>query len=208
MTAPTLEEAAPRRPIELSTREDEDGQTLQPSLDAERLDEAVRFINRKTILSGLDLAREVGKYILDHFFDGDFQSFTNPSRCQVSGVRCQVSGRPPRPTTQGLEFLWKEVGRKAPQGAGYGSRGAVGSNSGWSAAARGGAALRSADGGRASGPPDRFPPPTLKSSTATRSVPWGGRGPWLWPPSFKKVSRDVRRRTLPVLGDGGGLISP
>ncbi len=60
-------------------------------VDEGKLDEAVNFINRKTILSGLDLAREVGKYILDNFFDGDYQSFVNPSSAKEQSFRALLS---------------------------------------------------------------------------------------------------------------------
>lgn len=57
----------------------EAGQLSGTPIDAEKLDEAVRFIHQTTILSGLDLARDVGRYVPDTFFDGDYASFANPS---------------------------------------------------------------------------------------------------------------------------------
>ncbi len=59
--------------------------------DTPHLDEAVDFINRTTILSGLNLAREVGRYVLDHFFDGDYQSFSDPSRIKEQSFRALLA---------------------------------------------------------------------------------------------------------------------
>lgn len=58
--------------------------TLEP---IPQVDDAVDFINRKIILSGLELAREVGEYILDTFFDGDYKSFADPSRSKDNSFR-------------------------------------------------------------------------------------------------------------------------
>ncbi len=63
----------------------------QALVDEGKLDEAVNFINRKTILSGLDLAREVGQYILDNFFDGDYQKFADPSSAKEGSFRALLS---------------------------------------------------------------------------------------------------------------------
>jgi hypothetical protein len=57
------------------------------ALDGQKIDEAVRFINRKTILTGLELAREIGQYLLDTFFDGDYQSFADTSRSKKTSFR-------------------------------------------------------------------------------------------------------------------------
>jgi len=51
------------------------------------VDEAVRYINERTVLSGLDLARDVGEYILNTFFDGDYAHFANPSRTKPTSFR-------------------------------------------------------------------------------------------------------------------------
>ncbi len=51
------------------------------------VEEAVRYINEKTIFSGLELARDIGDYILRHFFEGDFEKFTNPSRSKALSFR-------------------------------------------------------------------------------------------------------------------------
>ena len=60
-------------------------------VDTEKVDAAVRYINERTIQSGLDLAREVGDYVLETFFDGDFASFTNPSRSKSTSFRALLA---------------------------------------------------------------------------------------------------------------------
>lgn len=52
---------------------------LKPT-DQKRVDAAVKFINERAIKAGLDLACEVGKYILDEFFDGSYENFTDTRR--------------------------------------------------------------------------------------------------------------------------------
>ncbi len=81
---PSNAEAVPLRPADA-----DDGPAAL--VDEKKLEEAVHFINRKTILSGLDLAREVGKYILDKFFDGDYQSFANPSSAKEKSFRALLA---------------------------------------------------------------------------------------------------------------------
>ncbi|MCP4545624.1 MAG: sigma-70 family RNA polymerase sigma factor [bacterium] len=56
-------------------------------VDTDKVDAAVRYINERTIQSGIELAREVGDYVLETFFDGDFASFTNPSRSKSTSFR-------------------------------------------------------------------------------------------------------------------------
>lgn len=56
-------------------------------VDDVKLDEAVRCINEKTIRGGLDLARDVGRYILDAFFDGDYANFADPSSRKETSFR-------------------------------------------------------------------------------------------------------------------------
>ncbi len=68
-----------------SSRE-QDGAALLAA-EAEKVDEAVRFINERTILSGLELARVVGEYVLDSFFNGDYGTFTDPSRSKSTSFR-------------------------------------------------------------------------------------------------------------------------
>ena len=52
-----------------------------------KVDQAVRFINEKTILSGVELANTVGNYILETFFEGDYARFSDPSRCKSVSFR-------------------------------------------------------------------------------------------------------------------------
>ncbi len=49
-------------------------------IDHGKIDRAVQHINEKTILNGLKLAQEVGEYVLEIFFDGDFDKFQDSRR--------------------------------------------------------------------------------------------------------------------------------
>lgn len=48
--------------------------------DLERIEAAVHFINLRTAEAGVGLAREVGEYVLEAFFAGDFGRFSDPRR--------------------------------------------------------------------------------------------------------------------------------
>lgn len=55
--------------------------------EVERIDEAVRFINQRTAAAGIELAREVGAYVLETFFGGDFEAFSDPRRTKPLSFR-------------------------------------------------------------------------------------------------------------------------
>ncbi len=55
--------------------------------EAADVDEAVCYINERTVLSGLELAGAIGEYILNTFFDGDYANFANPSRTKPTSFR-------------------------------------------------------------------------------------------------------------------------
>ncbi len=57
----------------------------------EKVDAAVRYINEKTILSGIELARNVGDYVLKTFFDDDYAKFADPSRSKSTSFRALLS---------------------------------------------------------------------------------------------------------------------
>lgn len=56
-------------------------------LETADVDEAVRYINERTVRSGLELARDVGEYILNTFFGGDYANFASPSRTKPTSFR-------------------------------------------------------------------------------------------------------------------------
>jgi hypothetical protein len=53
----------------------------------DEIGDAVRYLNERTILSGLELAKEVGEHVLETFFDGDYTIFENPSRSKATSFR-------------------------------------------------------------------------------------------------------------------------
>ena len=48
--------------------------------DQAKVDAAVRWLNQQVLASGLELAAEVKRYVLETFFDGDYERFADPSR--------------------------------------------------------------------------------------------------------------------------------
>ena len=82
---PVNERSQPLVGMQLAGRGQNGGALV--AAEAEKVDEAVRFINERTILSGLELAKEVGEYILDTFFDGDYANFTDTSRSKSTSFR-------------------------------------------------------------------------------------------------------------------------
>ncbi|MFZ4578141.1 MAG: hypothetical protein ACOYOB_07040 [Myxococcota bacterium] len=48
--------------------------------DVAKVDAAVRWLNAQVEASGLDLAAEVKRYVIETFFDGDYDRFIDPSR--------------------------------------------------------------------------------------------------------------------------------
>jgi hypothetical protein len=48
--------------------------------DVAKVDAAVRWLNQQALASGLELAAEVKRYVLEAFFDGDYDRFIDPSR--------------------------------------------------------------------------------------------------------------------------------
>ncbi len=71
--------------------EEEDGEGGLMPIEAEKVDEAVRYLNERTILSGLELAKEVGEYVLSTFFDGDYAKFANVSRSKSTSFRALLA---------------------------------------------------------------------------------------------------------------------
>ncbi len=60
-------------------------------VDDETISEAVRYINERTILNGLQLAKEVGEYIVNTFFGGDYTKFADPSRSKSLSFRALLA---------------------------------------------------------------------------------------------------------------------
>jgi len=52
-----------------------------------KIDKAVDYLNERIILSGIRLAKEVGEYVLNTFFDDDYAKFSDPSRSKSKSFR-------------------------------------------------------------------------------------------------------------------------
>lgn len=64
---------------------------LEPSIDAALVDDAVAFINRAALVSGLQLASTVSSYVVDTFFAGDFAAVSSkdPHKTASFAALCQ-----------------------------------------------------------------------------------------------------------------------
>lgn len=62
-------------------------------LDRAELDQAADFIARHKTLRGAELARVVGEYILETFFDGDYEEFCRKSRSKPVRFRSLAARR-------------------------------------------------------------------------------------------------------------------